>query len=276
MNAYEMKQENRRARLERAADRAEQGAQDAFNRARSAVDGIPFGQPILVGHHSEKRHRAALARQDSAMRRGCELDKLAKELRARAAGVGDAGISSDDPDAVEKLTDKRTDMERLRDDMKRANAHWKKLKTLDGCDIPDDVRKKGLSNLRVWNGVYLVPFPPYALSNLGARIRDAAKRAKRLEARAVVVEFFQATEAGNPTEQVAGATIEQDHADNRVLLRFPARLSKPGYKVVRSYGFLWSPTRNAFVRKFTGDGVTWNARRCAEAVAKLEPWGAAS
>lgn len=71
-NRYE---EKRQARIERLKDRAEKAqnqATDAFRRAGAATEGIPFGQPILVGHHSEKRHRAAVAKSARAMDAGCE------------------------------------------------------------------------------------------------------------------------------------------------------------------------------------------------------------
>ena len=42
------------------AGSAETQAETASRRAFSLVEGIPMGQPILVGHHSEKRHRKTL------------------------------------------------------------------------------------------------------------------------------------------------------------------------------------------------------------------------
>ena len=69
----------RRERLERKLEKRLEWAEGrnrkanaAFDAAHRAVAGIPFGQPILVGHHSERRHRRDLARHDSAMSRGCE------------------------------------------------------------------------------------------------------------------------------------------------------------------------------------------------------------
>ncbi|HRM75967.1 MAG TPA: DUF3560 domain-containing protein, partial [Paracoccus sp. (in: a-proteobacteria)] len=89
----------RRDRLEAAADRAETRANAAYKRAdmSEASTGIPFGQPILVGHHSESRHRRAIERADNAMRKSVAEDKRARELRAKAASVGTGGISSEDP-----------------------------------------------------------------------------------------------------------------------------------------------------------------------------------
>lgn len=58
----------RRERLERRAERRREWAESrdrksaaAFESARKLTDGIPLGQPILVGHHSEKPEREILA-----------------------------------------------------------------------------------------------------------------------------------------------------------------------------------------------------------------------
>jgi Domain of unknown function (DUF3560) len=69
----------RYARAESRAEYHEERAAVAESRAaghweaeRGILDMIPMGQPILIGHHSEGRHRRDLARADSHMRRGIE------------------------------------------------------------------------------------------------------------------------------------------------------------------------------------------------------------
>lgn len=85
---YEERQKARRERLEEGAERAEQESARRFQGARDSVAGIPPGQPILVGHHSEGRHGAALRRHDQNMRKGVEAGKKASERPpARAAGA---------------------------------------------------------------------------------------------------------------------------------------------------------------------------------------------
>lgn len=57
-NDYHDRLSARQQRLENAAQRAQANADAAYKRAdmSEAATGIPFGQPILVGHHSEGRH----------------------------------------------------------------------------------------------------------------------------------------------------------------------------------------------------------------------------
>ena len=103
MNEYERKQQARRERYEARAEKATSEAGNRFDTARRNVEHIPFGQPILVGHHSERRHRADLARHDRNMRAGIDAEAKAKHYAGKASSVGKGGISSDDPDAITKL-----------------------------------------------------------------------------------------------------------------------------------------------------------------------------
>src|SRR5436309_1213505 len=103
MNSYELKVEARRERLLAAADKAERLSAAMHKAASAAASVIPFGQPILVGHHSEGRDRRYRARFNAKYERSFELSKKAAALRSAAESIGKAGISSDDPDAVVKL-----------------------------------------------------------------------------------------------------------------------------------------------------------------------------
>jgi len=62
-------------------------ATEAMDASRKAVEGIPFGQPILVGHHSEKRHRRDIARAQRAADRAVEEFDRQDYWSWRAAGV---------------------------------------------------------------------------------------------------------------------------------------------------------------------------------------------
>jgi len=124
VNPYERRQEGRRQRLLARAERLSAEAAARSAAAQRALDVIPLGQPILVGHHSEKRHRRDLARVDTNLRRAHEASTEALDLRQRAASVGTGGISSDDPEAVSKLLEKLARLEARQARMKAVNdAH---------------------------------------------------------------------------------------------------------------------------------------------------------
>jgi Domain of unknown function (DUF3560) len=78
--------EGRRDRLQDRAGRLAGQAQAAYQRSHQITGQIPMGQPILVGHHSERRHRRDLERADRAMRQSVELADGAETAADRAGG----------------------------------------------------------------------------------------------------------------------------------------------------------------------------------------------
>ena len=99
----------RRERLEAKVEKRRQWAESrrrkadaSFTKFRSINDAIPFGQPILVGHHSERGHRRDIERMDNAVRAGVESAKMADHHESKAEGLEaalESSIFSDDPDA---------------------------------------------------------------------------------------------------------------------------------------------------------------------------------
>lgn len=72
--------ERRDAQAERAQARADAGGAAADQ----ILSNIPMGQPILVGHHSERRHRRDLARAEQGIRTAVEEGQRAESLRESA------------------------------------------------------------------------------------------------------------------------------------------------------------------------------------------------
>ena len=66
------------------AQKAETRSHQYFEKAEAAVAGIEPGQPILVGHHSERAHRAALDRSWAAMGHGVAEGDKAKNHNDKA------------------------------------------------------------------------------------------------------------------------------------------------------------------------------------------------
>lgn len=84
-----LKDERSQARADRAQERAQaqqSKSTAAYNRSNAAVAGIPMGQPILLGHHSEARHRRDLAKSSAAMNQSVAASQYAKHLEERADG----------------------------------------------------------------------------------------------------------------------------------------------------------------------------------------------
>jgi hypothetical protein len=257
VNAYEMKQQARRERLEARADRLKREGEARVGRAREMAAGIPFGQPILVGHHSEGRDRRYRARIHDNFAKGFESMKEADKVAERAAAVGSGGISSDDPDAVAKL---RAELEKLDCDqqrMKDANATVRRHKGeaaipyLVQAGFPESIAAK----LAAPDFCGRRGFPDYATKNNGANMRRIRERIAQLEARSGA--------AACEREAADGLRIVENVDANRLQMFFPA---KPGDTVrasLKSYGFRWSPTEGAWQRHLSN-----GARYAAECVEK--------
>lgn len=199
------RRERLEARLEKrrewAAKREQRSSAD-FDRARSFTDGIPFGQPILVGHHSERRHRRALERSDNAMRSACDSADMAKHHETKAAGLADAldrSIFSDDPDALQALQAK-VDAEEAECARKKAvNAAYRKGKGTEGwgdaLGLSRALQATLASNVGRYSWV-TAPFEAYEFSNARNRIRQAKERMKSVTVRAARQELAEAAPGG--------------------------------------------------------------------------------
>lgn len=92
------------ARAERTAEKAvnaaarAEAAQARFDRDRAA---LPWGgQPILVGHHSEGRHRNAIARADRSLGAAVQADRDAQAAARTAENAAQATDRRYEPKAV--------------------------------------------------------------------------------------------------------------------------------------------------------------------------------
>ena len=124
--------ERKQARADRYRERALQakaGSTAAYRRSEELTKNIPSGQPILVGHHSEKRHRRALECSWNALGKSVELERKADYYAAKAeAAEHNRAIYAEDDDAVENLTERVAALESLQERMKAANRIIKNLK----------------------------------------------------------------------------------------------------------------------------------------------------
>ncbi|WP_176329007.1 DUF3560 domain-containing protein [Burkholderia vietnamiensis] len=243
MNAYEARQEARRDRLENQADRARKKSNRLYREAHEMAERIPMGQPILIGHHSEGRDRNYRRRIDSRMARSCAEADKAEHFARRAAAVGTGGVSSDDPEAIAKLraqlADRRTKQER----MTRVNALVRRKDVSGLADL--GLSEESIASLMNTDGSGKAVYPAYTLRNNGAQIR-------RLEAR--ISELERAAGQSDKEEKGRGYTYREDVAENRVMLSFQVRPSLEVHKMLRRYGFQFSSTRGAYVRKLNANG----------------------
>lgn len=251
MNPYEQKQEARRERLEARAERLAAESNRRFDAAHDAVAGIPFGQPILVGHHSEGRHRSDLARHDRNMRKAIELNKAAQDAAGRASSVGSGGISSDDPDAVVKLKEKLADLESDQAKAKAVNAAIRKH-----AKAGHDAQVAALGEMGYGASIAAqllkpdfcgrVGFPDYDISNRSASIRSVKQRIEQLG---------RAQEREHKEVEWSGIRVVQNVEENRLQLFFPSKAAPAIIAALKSHGFRWAPSVPAWQRQLSNGAI---------------------
>lgn len=184
---YRERREARADRLREWAEKRERKAEHDYQAARQIADRIPFGQPILVGHHSEGRARRDAARIDAGMRRSIEHAETAARMTARAATIdaqAASAIYSDDPDALDRIRDRIADLEGERDRIKAYNASCRK--GTPDLDLLTGQEQRALADAARYapGGLRGGQFPAYHLTNLTGNIARQRKRLQQLEAKA--------------------------------------------------------------------------------------------
>lgn len=79
--------EVRAERFEGYKDRRTADAESAHAGAARIMDGIPMGQPILIGHHSERHARKDAQRIENGLRKAVKMWETASYWQDRAAGA---------------------------------------------------------------------------------------------------------------------------------------------------------------------------------------------
>ncbi len=243
------------------AAKARTEAEGAFQRERAIGDVIPLGQPILVGHHSEKRHRRDIERMHSHIRKGIALTKAAEDLESRAtAAEKNRAISSDDPEALDKLREKLAALEERHTRMVATNAEIRK-----GGDVLPRLVALGFSE-RTGRAILANPdagrlgFADFELRNSAANMRRLKEWIADFEKRAAT--------PPRPAETIGEATITEE--DNRVRITFPATPPEAVRAALKRAGFRWSPSNDAWQR-FASTQAWAEARRVLSAQGTTPP-----
>lgn len=143
---YEERRKQRIERYKELSMKAQERSSRYSNSNANRILQIAPGQPILVGHHSEKKHRKLIKRAQDDIRKSIEEDNKSKFYKEKVITAENSKvIYSDDPQAINKLKEKLERLENERASIKaREHSTWE-------------------------------------LTNIGATIRETKKRIERLE-----------------------------------------------------------------------------------------------
>lgn len=258
MNDYEQRKEARIARYRELAEAHAHTAQTLHDDASTRARAIPFGQPILVGHHSENSDRHYRNRIYRTFERSFEALDKARYYEAKAeAAERNNSISSDDPEALNKVRERLAAREAKQKRMKAANRICRNKKLTKEQKI---VKLKAQG----WNDNYIhhmlnpretylkLGFQSWELSNNNASIRSDKKRVKELEA-AAQREYIEFRVGGEESDLV----YIEDPQENRVQLVFDDKPEEEVRTLLKKRGFKWSRRNQAWQRHLNSQGIAW-------------------
>ncbi len=186
------------------AEKANARSSAAMENARKITENIPFGQPILVGHHSERGHRRAIERSASHMDKAVAEHRLAEHHNSKAEGLAmylENTIFDDDPDAIEKIEAKLAGLEESQRIMVAANkicrnkkmSEAEKIAAIVDLGISEESANELLHPKQSWQSV---GFASYSLSNNNASIRRYRERLESIKRRKQLIERAEEAESG--------------------------------------------------------------------------------
>ena len=218
---YEEKIERKRERYEALIVKNQRISNSSIGCCSEERTGIPFGQPILVGHHSERSHRNAIKRMENQMRKGFEASNKAEYYENKLKGLDNSNvISSDDDKAIMKLKEKIEHLEEQRTSIKEHNKKSRKDKTLK-------------------------PYRSYVLTNLGANIRSTKKRLIKLESLA---------NKENKEHTINDMAVIENYEENRLQVFFDGKPNFNTRTELKRNGFKWSRYNKAWQRHLNNAG----------------------
>ena len=128
---YARKAEIARERAEKHAEKSS----DYYDRTHKLMSLIPPGQPILVGHHSEKKHRRDLKRMDTWTRKAREEGEIADKYMRRAEKYEGLATHGENPvtlfNRIKKLESEQRSLERQIKNEPRSEWNKDRLRSLE-------------------------------------------------------------------------------------------------------------------------------------------------
>lgn len=145
--------EERADRFEGYSERRLADAESERRKVEALADNIPLGQPILIGHHSQRRAERDRDRIESGMRKAVKMWDTSQYWTARAAGALAAAKYKERPDVrARRIRTIEADLRKRERDKSEADM-WLKLWTACG-EEQDAELQKGVA-LRLANMCWL-------------------------------------------------------------------------------------------------------------------------
>ena len=178
-------------------------------------------------------------------------------------------ISSDDPNAIQKLQDKLEMCEKSQKYMKEVNAYYRKNGTCEGFPGLEAARAARLDeSVRQAYSWDKQPFPSYALTNNSAEIRRLKQRIEKLTVN---------QEVGFVGWTFDGGEVVANSEENRLQILFDEKPDEQKRSALKGNGFKWSPSQGAWQRQLNDNAIYAASRmeflrpESGESPVKLQP-----
>ena len=248
MNDYEKRKQDRIDRYRERAEKARQESSDLSQQAHNMASAIPFGQPLMPGHHSYQRDLRYREKIGKKQEQSYAASKKADyyEEKARAAENNHA-ISSDDPDAIAKLTEKLEKLQKAQTRMKQINAYYRKHGTCKGFHgISDEQAAQMDASVESGYSWVNVPYAPFELSLNNKEIHRLQDRIKQLTT---------AQELGYVGWEFDGGRVEANSEKNRLQIFFDEKPDEDVRRDLKGWGFKWARSEGAWQRQLTDNAI---------------------
>lgn len=185
------------------------------------------------------------ARDDTLHREYMEIMGLLEKIRS----VGTGGISSDDPNALEKLRKRVEGLKKHQELMKAANAAIRLKNTEEGDRRLSELgySREEIKQLREPDYCGRVGYPSFELTNNNANIRRLEGRIKELEKRQ--------TEEAPKGWSFEGGEVVINTDLNRVQIFFDWKPDEDMRSKLKGRGFRWAPSQKAWQRQYTRNAL---------------------
>lgn len=198
-------------------------------------------------------------KQNAARDRNLEEWNYIQGLLDKIRSVGTGGISSDDPQAVEKLEAKLAALEEHQETMKAANAAIRMKDPAKGDAKLAELgyTTEDIAKLRAPDFCGRIGYPAYALQNNNANIRRIRGR---------IAELKKRTESTPEGWEFDGGRVVVNTAENRLQIIFDGKPNADVRTELKGEGFRWAPSQGAWQRQLTD-----NAMRAARRLKCIAP-----
>jgi len=194
-------------------------------------------------------------KQNAARDRNMEDYNYIQGLLDKIRGVGMGGIRSDDPNAIDKIKERVEELMEDQAQMKKANAHYRKHKTMKGFPgVSDGDTETWDAKIKSGYSFHQVPFPSYELTNNNANI-------KRLKERLQTLQDMQKQGASADIVFDGGRIVDNEEA-GRVQILFDDKPDEEARAKLKGRGFKWAPSAKAWQRLRTPEALRVAKQLC--------------